>query len=123
MTTLIVLFGALTLVTGILILFNPEIVFGYLRKHHQTPGIHILAVGVRLALGALLISQAELSRYPLALAILGWLSIVAALTFAAMGRDRFKRLMSWALNEMMPYGRIGGAFAAAFGGFLIHAFV
>ena len=122
MTLLIILFGALTLLAGVLIIINPEIIFGHLRKHYARLDIHILAVAVRLAIGALLISQAAASRYPLAIEILGWLSIVAALSMAAMGRDRFKRLISWALNVLKPWGRAGGVFAAAFGAFLIHAF-
>ena len=123
MTQLSILFGALILLAGVIIIINPETIFGYLRKHYQRPDIHILAVGVRLAIGALLISQADFSKYPLAIEILGWLSIVAALTMAAMGRNRFKRLISWALNVLKPWGRVGGVFAAAFGGFLIHAFI
>jgi len=54
---------------------------------------------------------------------LGWLSIIAALTFAVIGRRNFTRLMSWALSLSIPFGRFGGVFAAAFGVFLIYAFV
>ena len=123
MTLLIILFGTLILLAGVLIIINPEIIFGYLRKHYTRLDIHILAVAVRLAIGALLISQAAVSRYPLAIEILGWLSVAAALSIAAMGRERFKRLIFWALNVLKPWGRVGGIFAAAFGAFLIHAFI
>ena len=123
MTTLIIIFGALVLLAGVIIVINPEIIFGYLLKNLDRLAIHILAVLVRLIIGALLVSQSSLSRYPLVIEILGWLSIVAAVSLAVMGRHNFHRLMSWALKILKPYGRVGGVFAAAFGGFLIHAFI
>lgn len=123
MTLLIILFGTLTLLAGTIIVINPEIIFGYLRNNRDRLSLHITAVVVRLMIGGLLISQANVSKYPLAIEVLGWLSIVAALTFAVMGRSNFKRLMSWALSLLKPYGRVGGAFAATFGAFLIYAFV
>jgi hypothetical protein len=95
MIELIIIFGALTLLAGVVILINPEVIFGYLRSNFDKAVIEIL----------------------------GWLSIVAALSLAAMGRHNFHRLMSWALIILKPYGRVGGVFAAVFGGFLIYAFV
>jgi len=123
MTLLIILFGALTLSAGIIIIINPEIIFGYLRKNLDKLSLHILAVTVRLVIGVLLISQANVSTFPLTIEMLGWLSIAAATIFALIGRRNFKRLMSWALSLLKPFGRIGGIFAAAFGAFLIYAFV
>lgn len=123
MTLLIILFGALTLSAGIIIIINPEIIFSYLRKNLDKLSLHILAVTVRLIIGVLLISQANVSTFPLTIEILGWLSIAAATIFALIGRRNFKRLMSWALSLLKPFGRIGGIFAAAFGAFLIYAFV
>lgn len=123
MTALIIIFGTLTLLAGVVIVINPEIIFGYLRSNIDRLAIHVLAVVVRLLIGALLISQSSLSKYPLAIEILGWLSIVAALSLAVMGRHNFHRLMSWAITFLKPFGRVGGVFAAAFGGFLIYAFV
>ena len=123
MTLMIILFGALTLLAGIIIIINPEFIFGYLRKNLDKLSLHILAVTVRLVIGILLISQASVSTFPLTIEILGWLSIAAATIFALIGRRNFKRLMSWALSLLKPFGRIGGIFAAAFGTFLIYAFV
>ncbi len=123
MTALIIIFGALILLAGVVIVINPEFIFGYLRSNLDRLAIHILAVVVRLLIGALLVSQSSLSKYPLAIEILGWLAIVAALSLAVMGRHNFHKLMSWALTLLKPYGRVGGVIAAVFGGFLIYAFV
>lgn len=123
MITLIIIFGALTLLTGIAILVNPEIVFGFIRKHIEKTGLQVLAIVVRLVIGILLVQQSAASRYPLAMEIIGWLAIVAAVIFTVVGRKNFKRLMSWALSLTKTYGRIGGFIAAGFGAFLIYAFV
>ena len=123
MTELIIVLGALILLAGLVLVIYPELVLGYLRHNHDKPTIHIIAVAIRMVLGGLLVLQSSLSKYPLAIEILGWISIVAALFLAVMGRQNFVRFMSWALNFLTPVARVGGVFAAAFGGFLIHAFV
>jgi len=123
MTELIISFAALILLAGVVILVRPEVIFGYLGSNVDKLALHILAVIIRLIIGVLLINQSSLSKYPLVIEVLGWLSVVAALGLAAIGRHNFHRLMSWALTFVKPYGRIGGVFAAAFGAFLIYSFV
>ena len=123
MTNVILLFSLLTFIAGIIILFDPEIIFGVLRDNLDKPGLQVMAVVLRLVLGILLIEYATLSRFPLTIEVLGWLSIAAALTFVLIGRANFLRLMNWALSLLKPYGRIGGVFAAGFGAFLFYAFI
>lgn len=123
MTVAIILFGALTLLVGIVIIIDPEFVFGFFRNYMDKPVVHILAVVIRLILGAFLIHQSTISRFPLIIEILGWISIIAAVVLAVMGRLNFIRLMSWALSFSKPLGRVGGIIAMAFGAFLIYAFV
>ena len=123
MTVLIIIFGALTLLAGIVIVINPEVIFGFLRKNLDKLELHILAVAIRLVLGVLLIYQSKVSKFPFVIEIIGWLSIVAAIFLAVMGRRNFNRLMSWALSLSKPFARVGGIFAMTFGAFLIYAFV
>lgn len=123
MTALIIIFGALMLSAGIIILVNPEIIFGLLNRHKEQLVLQVLAIAVRLVIGLLLIQQSGVSRYPFVIEIIGWLAIVAAVIFTVIGRNNFKRLMSWALSLTKTYGRIGGFIAAGFGAFLIFAFV
>ena len=123
MNTLIIIFGALILLAGIVILVNPEIIFGFLSKHIDKMELQVLAIVVRLAIGVLLVQQSGASRYPLAIEIIGWLAIAAAVIFTVIGRNNFRRLMSWALSLTKPYGCIGGIVAAGFGAFLMYAFV
>jgi hypothetical protein len=123
MTVLIIIFGALILSAGIVIVVNPEVIFGTLRNHLDKLALHVLAVVVRLVLGVLLIYQSGASRYPLAIEIIGWISIVAAMILAVIGRNNFKRLMSWTLSLLKPFGRVGGVAAVGFGAFLFYAFI
>ena len=123
MTLLIIIFGALTLLAGIVIVINPEVIFGFLRNNLDKLVLHILAVVVRLVLGALLIYQSNISKFPFVIEVIGWLSIVAAIFLAVMGRRNFNRLMSWALSLSKPFSRVGGILAVSFGAFLIYAFV
>jgi hypothetical protein len=123
MTVLIIIFGALTLLAGIVIVIKPEVIFGFLRNNLDKLALHILAVVIRLILGALLIYQSNISKFPFVIEVIGWLSIVAAILLAVMGRRNFNQLMSWALSLSKSYGRAGGILAIAFGAFLIYAVV
>jgi hypothetical protein len=123
MTPIIVFFGLLIFLAGIIIVINPDTIFGVLRNNLEKVSLHVLAVGVRVVIGILLILSASASKYPTIIGILGWLSLVAAATLFVIGRRRFLRLMSWALSLPQPYSRISGLVAMAFGGFLVHAFL
>jgi len=123
MTILIIIFGVLILMAGIVILINPETIFGFLRDNSGKLGLQILAIVLRVILGLLLIYQSSESKYPIVIEIIGWLSLLAAIFLAVIGRRNFNRLMSWALSFVKPFGRVGGVLAAAFGAFLIYAFV
>ena len=123
MNFIIIIFATATVITGIVIVINPETVFGLLRRKMDSLGLHISAVVVRLIIGAALVMYAAESRYPTAILILGWISIVAACVLGIMGRTKFKGLMSWALGLAPTFGRLGGILAILFGGFLIHAVV
>ena len=47
MILLIIISGALTLLAGIVIIINPEAIFGFLRSNLDKPFLHILAVVVK----------------------------------------------------------------------------
>ena len=123
MNYIIILFSTATIVAGITIVINPETVFGLIRRNSESLSLHILAVVIRIIIGVALIMCATESKYPTAILIIGWISIVAASVLGIMGRTNFMRLMSWALSIAPSLGRIGGFLAIFFGGFLIHAVV
>lgn len=123
MTILIIAFASSIILAGLVLLVNPNVVFGVLSRQSQGFGLHILAVVVRLMLGVLLVYQSGVSRYPLAIEIIGWVSITAAAFLTVMGRDRFQQLISWGLSVAKSFARVGGVLAVCFGAFLIHAFI
>jgi len=108
---------------GVVIVIQPKVIVGFLRKRLGNLRLHIFAVVIRLVIGFLLITQSDVSRFPVIIEIIGWLSLIAAFTLAAIGRRSFHRLMTWAVSMVKHYGRIGGILAGAFGAFLIYAFI
>ena len=123
MNFLIIMFSTATIIAGMIIVINPETIFGLLRRTLESIGLHILAVLVRVILGVALIMYSAESKFPTVIAIIGWISILAAFVLGIMGRTNFNRLMSWALSIAPSIGRIGGLLAILFGGFLIYAVV
>jgi len=123
MTISIIIFGSMILLAGVLLMINPEIVFGFLRNNIENLAIHTIGVLVRLIVGALLVTQSSVSRYPLAVEVLGWVFIVSGILLAVIGRTNFRRLLSWVLTNLTAFGRIAGVMSIAFGGFLIYAFL
>ena len=123
MTLLILIFAALTCLAGLVMILNPKWIFDSLQKHSDKPVVQLLAVVVRLLLGVCLIVQSPSSKFPLTIEIIGWLSIAAAICFAAIGRQYFIKLMNWAFSLVDKLGRLTGIVAAAFGIFLVYAFL
>jgi len=118
---LIQLIGFAIVLIGIAVLIWPGTVFDYAREHAWQPWLRFLAIAIRLAIGILLVLYAGQSRYPLVLAIIGWLSIAAALVLALIGRERVARFIEWAIAFARPWARVAGVGALALGAFLVYA--
>lgn len=123
MSNLIILFGVLILVAGFLLMFRPALVMGVMESHGDKVWLYVTAVGVRILLGLVLIQQAEYSRHPGIIEILGWIALIAGFFLLALGRGRFTRLVAAVMAKFKPYARFGGVLALAFGAFLVYAFV
>lgn len=123
MTVFIIIFGVLTLLAGIIIALNPEFIFGFLQKQLGKVELHILNVAVRVVFGVLLISQSSISKFPFVIETIGWFCIAIAIILTLMGREKFNRLISWALSLLETYSRVGGVLVITFGAFLMYAFV
>ena len=123
MSYIILLLGIAILLLGVVILVNPDSIFGLIISHSESLGLHVLAVVVRLVLGIALITYSAESHCPVALQALGWLTITAAVILGIMGRSRFKGLTTWALSFASAFGRFAGFGAILLGGFLIYVVV
>ncbi len=123
MTILIILFGTLTFLAGIVILMNPDLVFGFLQRQVGKVELHVLNVVVRIFFGVLLISQSSISKFPFVIETIGWFCISIAVILTLLGREKFNRLISWAFALVETYNRVAGVLIMIFGAFLIYAFV
>lgn len=121
MSIVVMAFGVLLLVLGAMILIQPRTVFGPMGRSQDRLALHLVAIAARLLLGVALVMCAEASKYPMTLLVLGWLTIVAGVLLAVIGRTGFKRLIGWALRLVPKIGRLAGVVAMGFGGFLIYA--
>ncbi len=75
MSILIIFFGVLIFMAGVTLIANSETIFKVLRNNSQKLWLHIGAVVVRLLLGALLIYQASVSKFPLLIEVIGWIEL------------------------------------------------
>jgi len=123
MTVPILIFSSLILLAGVLLVINPNIIFGFLKNNIENTVIHLTAVLARLVIGFLLILQSGSSKFPMAIEVLGWVLIVAGLSLAVVGQMRFRKLVSWTLVSFKPLDRMAGVVAIALGGYLIYAFL
>lgn len=116
------LIGVLIFLVGVVVIVNPARITDYLQKYKTRSALRIAAVIARLLIGILLVSQADSSRFPLAVKLIGGVSIIAALILWLMGSQNFHRLMSWTLNRANLYMRGGGVIGVVLGAFIVYAF-
>ena len=117
----IVLFALLVCVMAAALALRPRVFMDFILRHADALWLHLLAAGVRIALGIVLIMYAPESRFPLTLQILGWIALLAGITLAVLPPARFKQLMHWAFGKFGRYTRMAAVAALLFGIFLIYA--
>lgn len=123
MLTVINIVGLLLCMAGLILLVKPEIVFSCIERFAATQGLYATAIILRVFLGLLLVTFADLSRFPLTVTVIGWLAVIVAVIFAWMGHGRFTRMMEKILKTASPFGRAFGGLALVFGLFLLYAFL
>ncbi|NNC76526.1 MAG: hypothetical protein HKN77_01105 [Woeseiaceae bacterium] len=121
MKYLILLFGGLITFAGLAITVSPQPVLSLLDRYKQHVALYVLAVGVRLLLGAILIVYAPQSAFPLVLRIIGIVSIAAALGILLIGPGRLQRLIDYLLAKAGTIIRPAGVIGILLGAFLIYA--
>jgi len=122
MTLLPIAIGTLIFLVAVVVIVNPAYISRVLRKHQQRPALRWAAVIVRLLVGVLLLSLADLSRFPLAIKSIAWISILAAVFLLLSGQDKFQQLVLWALNRENLFMRAGGVVGMVLGVFVVYAF-
>lgn len=120
---LIIAFALMMFLAGVLIIIEPKHSLRTLSQRKNELLVYIAAVAVRLVIGVSLVVKARESGFPVTVEAIGYLFIIAAVLLSLIGHGQFIRLISWVLNRLSAYARIGGFFAILFGGFLLYAFV
>lgn len=118
----IVIFGILLILAGLSLVVDPDIIYDFLIGKEDKLWLYIIALSVRLLLGAFLIISASKSKYPIAIRVFGIIFIVAAVIIIFIGHENFQDLISTLIPELRPLGRIGGLLSMALGGFFVYAF-
>jgi len=118
MTIIIALLGALMVLLGLVGLVQPNR-FRTMFTTMDSQTRFILAIVIRLAMGALLWWLADELRHPHVMRILAVIAVVAAVGVLVMGRNRLDKLIGWWLGKPDGVLRVSALFAAAFGGYLV----
>jgi hypothetical protein len=71
LTFIIIIFGIITLLSGIIIILKPEIIFGKLNKNIEKFTLYVLVIVVRLVPGEIHISISGDTRYPFVIEVIG----------------------------------------------------
>lgn len=115
---LVVGFGVLVVCIGAWVLVDPQQLPAYATRFVDPTGLWI-AVGMRLAVGALLWITAPASRTPAVLRVLGVLFVLSGLALAVLGLERLQGIVDWGsgLDDMAFRGV--ALVAALVGAFLV----
>jgi len=117
---LITLFGVLICLAGVAILIFPDQFRNAMNKWTGQPRF-LFAVIIRVVLGAILLSEAANLKFPLAMKIIGAISILAAVILLLVGQERMDRFIDWWLKQSDKLLRVSSVLAIAFGAFFIYA--
>lgn len=121
MKLFIMLFAALVILMASALIFRPEKLTQYLLRHAGETWVQVMAVGIRVAIGIVLILYAAQSRFPLTLEIIGWIAIAAGVALALMPPAKFRQMIHWAFERFGKYTRVAAVAALLFGVFLVYA--
>ena len=120
MKILITLFGVLICLAGLTILILPEKFKNFMNRWTGQPRF-LFAVIIRVVLGAILLSEAANLKFPLAMKIIGAISILAAVVLLLVGQERMDRFIDWWTKQSDKLLRVSSVLAIAFGVFFIYA--
>ena len=123
MTQLVALFGVLIALLGATGLISPSTLLGMVESVWRTRRGLYGVVALRFCIGVVLVVAAPECRHPVALRVLGGISIVAAMLVPVIGLARVRALVNWWAARPPLFIRAWAVVAIAFGGFLIHTAV
>ena len=106
---------------GLFGLAQPGRMAGLAGRVNFTDGLRYLGAFARFAIGLALYLAADQTRFPLALEILGILSVLAGIVLLLLRRATLQRWVGLAVSWPSGALRAIGAVALGLGGFLVYA--
>ena len=122
MTLLVAAFGAPICLLGIVGLVQPDRFRSYLGGMDSQLRF-VLAIAIRVFMGALLWWLAEDLRHTQVMRVLAAIAIFAAVGILIMGQGRLNKLVDWWLSLSDSLLRVSATFAAVFGAYLVYVAV
>jgi hypothetical protein len=123
MTVIVAAVGLFVLVLGVLGLVQPATLIRLVERPWRSQAGLTLAILFRAALGILLVATASTTRFPLAIGLLGILSLLTAVAIPFLGYHRLRRFVGWWAARPPAFISAWSAVACASGAFLIYAAV
>ena len=118
----VIVLSAFIVLAGILILIDPNIVYGLIENELHSTELYITAIVFRFLFGLLLFRSASISRNSIFMKILGLIMILAAFIFLMIGPKSFQEFISSALQNLEDYERIGGILGIIIGFYIIYTY-
>ena len=103
---------------GALGLASPGALMAFVRRWQTPLGLWV-AAGFRIVFGVAVWLAAPSSRFPIALQILGAVSVMSGMTLPLVGLSRFAAIVSWWERRSAAFKRTWAGVACAVGGFLL----
>lgn len=113
--------GVLIAAGGVGVLLFPVQFIGFTRNRLAHPGGKWFAGGIRLVLGALVLTGSEGASHPAAVAAIGALLVVVGAVLLALPRPRFEALARWSVALPPAAIRVAAVAAIALGAWLSFA--
>lgn len=115
------LLALFTIIVGIAGMVSPDKMMA-LRRDYYTPGGLYVGGAVRIAMGLVLILAASISRWPIALRVLGAVMCLQALTANLLGLERARAILELE-GAHTGFLRVGALVALVSGGFIAFAVI
>lgn len=122
MKIFIKLFAVFLLFAGFSLLIKPELIIDWIDNNRGSTSLFVFAIVARLVFGIAFLLAAKESKYPAVINMLGYLFIIAAVTFLVIGQDRFHNLVASLIPHLSPLAPVAGLLSMAFAIFLFYAF-
>ena len=127
MRFIIVFIGALIIFLGISILIDSEWILDFFENNKENQSLYIIGILIRTVVGVLLILNANESKHPFVINLLGFFSLLAALILAVslfyFGQEQLQEFFTSVISDFKSYISVSGVISILLGGFLVYAFM